>query len=179
MASNFQASPSVQSASYLPKPINAHSGALQTQCTEDLVPYHNRSSQGTVSSHDGDVTTTCHQPVGGRDVRYFSLNPSSLHNKEHEEIDVNGPVFCEGLSGDIDDYSDYSTNDPEEGSFCEQTIVTVVFHIPEAPHTIMLEVSPLVVQDGSMELEVITTSAPTSTSAHGKNSRLFGVSLSS
>ena len=48
----------------------------------------------------------------------------------------------------------------------KQYIVTVVFHIPEAPHTIMLEVSPLVIQDGSMEF--ITTSAPSSTNAHGK-----------
>ena len=137
---------------------------MLTQCTEDLDPYHNSPSQGTVSSHDGDVTTTCHQPVEGRDVQYFSLDPSSLHNKEHEEIDVNGP-YCEGLSEDIDENSDCSTIDPEEGSSCEQ-IVPVVFHMPERPQPIMLEVSPLVIQDGSMEF--ITTSAPSSTNAHGK-----------
>ena len=138
---------------------------MQTQCTEDLVPYHNRSSQGTVSSHDGDVTTACHQPVEGRDIHYFSQDPSSLHNKEHEEIDFNG-TYCEGISRDIDDYSDCITNDPEEGSSCEQTIVPVVFHIPERPQPIMLEVSPLVIQDGAVEF--VTTSAPSSTNAHGK-----------
>ena len=164
LASDLQTSPSLHSASYQPKLINAHSGALLTQCTEDLVTYRNSSSQGTVSPHDIDGTTLHHRPVERCDARYFSLNCSSLYSKEHEEIDVNGP-YCEGLSVEIDDYSNYSTNDPEEGSYCEQTIVPIVFHIPERPQPIMLEVSPVVIQD-----EVITTSVPTSTShsTHGK-----------
>ena len=162
LASNFE---TLQNASHKIKPINAHSGASLVQCTEDPVPYQNSLHQGSVTSHNDDVTTICLQPVEGRDARYFSLNCSSLHNKEHEKIDVNGP-YCEGLSGEIDDYSDCSTKDPEEGSYCEQTIVPVTFYIPERPQPIMLEVSPLVMQDGSREAFV--TSAPTSSSAHGK-----------
>ena len=47
---------------------------------------------------------------------YGSIKSSSMPMKGK-----NWP-FCEGFSGDIDDWSDYSINDPEEGLLCMQAM---------------------------------------------------------
>ena len=114
---------------------------------------------------DNDVTTISHQPAKEQDAMYFSVTHSSLHNKGNDEaMDINGPIrpFCEGLSGCVDDYSDYSTNEAEEGSYCLSAFVPVNYYMPENPQPIVVEESPLVFQD-----EALTVSVP-STSSSGK-----------
>lgn len=117
---------------------------------------------------DNNVTTTSCQPAEEQDVLYFSVNHSSLHNKGNETMDINGPIrpFCEGLSGCVDDYSDYSTNEAEEGSYCLSTFVPVNYYIPENPLPITVEESPLVLQDGPNE--ALTVSFPTSSNSSKK-----------
>ena len=125
-------------------------------------------SQDIVVRHDdNDVTMSSCQPAEEQDMLYFSVNNSSLHNKGNETMDFNGP-FCEGLSRCIDDYSDYSTNDAEEGSFCSSKFVPVHYYIPKNPVPIVMEESPLVLQDGqAVTISVATNASTTSTS--GKN----------
>ena len=148
-ALNIAKSPSWPSFKYAIQPMTAMNGI-------DKVPL----SQDTPVHHDDDITTTSCQPAEEQDALYFSINHSSLHNKGDETMDINGP-FCEGLSGCIDDYSDYSTNKAEEGSYCLLTFVPN-YYIPENPPIIVVDESPLVLQDGPNE--VITVSVPTSTS---------------
>ena len=120
----------------------------------------------TVVCHDNnDVTTTACQPTEEQDALYFSVNKSSLHNKGDEIMDINGP-FCEGLSGCIDDYSDHATNQPEEGSTCMLTLNSECCYIPEKPLPIVIEDSPLVLQDDPNE--TITVSLPTNSTSSGK-----------
>ena len=150
-APNFQTTPSLQSAAYQPRSIDIHSGSSLIECTEDT----------SIISSDGSKVTTCHQPAKERDAQYFSANPTSLH-KGHEE-NLKG-LFCEDLSGNIDDYNDYSTKKTKEG-------LQTTIYIPESPQPVMLEVSPLVIQDDPCE--VITISFPTSTTTHSKYCIVF------
>lgn len=152
-APNFQTTPSLQSAAHQPRSIDIHSGSSLIECREDI----------GIDSSDGSKVTTCHQPVKERDAQYFSANPTSLHNKGHEEIDLKG-LFCEVQSKNIDDYNDYSTKITEEG-------LQTTIYIPESPQPIMLEVSPLVIQDDPCE--VITISFSTSTTTHSKYCIVF------
>ena len=119
-----------------------------------------RCEQGTLA-YDDKVTTISYQPTEDQDTMYVSTKSSSLPNKG-EKIDLTGP-FCEGLSGDIDDYSDYSTNDadPEEGSLCMQ-MVSPRFYIPDSPQPVFVEESPLMLPDGpsqSISACVLTTAS--------------------
>ena len=110
--------------------------------------------QETVS-YDKVTTVSC-QPAEDQNAIYTSIKSSSLPNKG-EKIDITGP-FCEGLSGDIDDYSDYSTNDPEEGSLCIHAI-TPNFYIPDSPQPVLVEESSLVLPDGpSQSISACATS---------------------
>ena len=106
---------------------------LLPQCKQDTIACDNK------------VTTISCQPTEDQDAMYVSTKSSSLPNKG-ENIELTGP-FCEGLSGDIDDYSDYSTNDPEEGSLCMLSTVPN-FYIPDSPQPVFVEESPLVLPDG-------------------------------
>ena len=90
----------------------------------------------------------------------MSLTRTSLPTKGDEKIDIYGP-FCEGLSGDVDDYGDYSTNDAEEAS-CQLTPSAINYCMPQPPRPIFDEDSPLVMQDASGPSTVTSKSTFTS-----------------
>ena len=108
------------------------------------------------------VTTVPCQPAEDQDALYISTNYSSLPNKADETIDINGP-FCEGLSGYVDDYSDYGTNQCEEEGI---QFLVPNYCKPQSPQSHWLEDSPLVMQDEHSP--TITVSVPSSTTTSGK-----------
>ena len=112
-----------------PLPQHKHKTlAYQTNPLSGVVNSHPCSD----SSHDNEVTTTCYQPEG-HDFPCTSMNYTSAYTRD-EKMLVGGPIYCEGLSGNIDDYSDY--------------VVPMNYCMPEVPQLIMLDESPLVMQDG-------------------------------
>ena len=120
--------------------------------------------QDTCTVMYDNITTIPCQPAEDKDAHYISTNHSSLPNKADEAIDMTGP-FCEGLSGCVDDYSDYSTNqfEAEEGI----QIIIPVYCKPQIPQSNWLDDSPLVMQDEPNPS--MTISMPTSTSNGKKN----------
>ena len=66
------------------------------------------------------MTTVSCQPADDQDAMYIALY-GSIKSSSMPMKGKNWP-FCEGFSGDIDDWSDYSINDPEEGLLCMQAM---------------------------------------------------------
>lgn len=130
-----------------------NSGLSLPQHKQKTLAYHNAQCWATVNSYqctdDNGVTVISHQP---EENRYVSISHTSLH-KGDEKMVMGGPLFCEGLSGNIDDYSDY--------------VIPINYCMPEIPQSIMLEESPLVIQDGYSQATTIPVL--TTTVGHGTN----------
>ena len=121
-----------------------------------------------------DITTVPCQPAEDKDTLFISTNHSSLPNKADETIVMIEP-FCEGLSGCVDDYSYYSTDqfEVEEGI---QYIVPI-YCKPQIPQFHWFEDCPLVVQDCPLVVQdehspTITILVPSSTTGSGKIIRI-------
>ena len=104
--------------------------------------YQDSSNTNIVNSQP--CSDDCDQPEEN-DMHCISRNQNSVHTKGDEQMCVLGPVHCEGLSGAIDDYSD----GVDEIHYC----------IPPPPQPILVELSPLVLEDVDMQTSIHTNTS--------------------
>ena len=118
------------------------------------------NSQPCSDDCDDDFTTTYCQP-GENDI-HMPWSHTSVHTKGDEQMNVLGPVYCEGLSGAVDDYSGcvdsihcYIPSIPQPSDCVD----LINYCMPSSPQPILVEVSPLVMEDMDMPLSFHTNTS--------------------